>query len=178
MISATISLLICAATFAEAVPDGRVPVFVAPLVSDGVRHVDPGIASSVKDIEDELRRSGLFTVAASSERAVLTLVVVARHASGPGQAVGGVTALAGTMRGGNAQGVQQPSIQMPSLTAAVPVKGRVLETKLRVAGTEDTFLSGDGSESWRYTARQVVKDLAAWVKANPDSIPEVAPTSK
>jgi hypothetical protein len=55
------------------------------------------------------------------------------------------------------------------------MKGRVLETKLRVAGREETFLSGDDSESWRYTARQVVKDLTAWVNANRDAIPVKRP---
>jgi hypothetical protein len=81
------------------------------------------------------------------------------------------------MGGGNVAGVQPPSIEMSSFTTATTIKGRVLETKLRVADYEKSFLSGDGSESWRYTARQVVRDLTAWVKANRDTIPE-PPTAK
>jgi hypothetical protein len=160
MLSTSISVLIFATVFAQAVPSPRLTIFVGPQVREGFHEVDKVITDSIKDIEDELRRSGLFTIATSSERAELTLVVVARHTSGTGQTVGLISP------GENVAGVQQPGIQMSSLTPTTTIKGRVLETKLRVADYEKSFLSGDGSESWRYTARQVVKDVTAWVNAN------------
>ena len=178
MIAAAISLLLYAAAFAQAAPGAHLTVFVGHQLGDGSRHVGPGITDSVKDIEDELRRSGLFTIATSSEGAMLRLEVVARHTSGPGQTIAGVRALGGTMGGGNVEGMQQPSVQMSSLTTTPAIRGRVLETKLRVAGHEETFWSGDDSDSWRYTAKQVVKDLTTWVNTHPDAVAEAARTPR
>jgi hypothetical protein len=177
MISASLSVLILAATFTQALASPRLTISVGPQVGDEFSDVDTGIRDSIKDINDELRRSGLFTIATSQERAVLRLVVVARHASGISQTLG-ETSPGAIIGSGNAAGVQQPSIRMSSLTTTTTIVGRVLETKLRVGDSEKTFLSGDDlGGSWRYTARQLVKDLTGWVKANRDAIPEPVPTA-
>ena len=174
MISAALSVLVFAAALTQPVASPRLTVFVGPQVRDGFRDVDTGIRDSIEDIKDELRRSGLFTIAAGPGGAVLRLVVVARHTSGTGQTLG-VPSPAANMGSGNVAGLQQPSIQMPSLTTKATILGRVLETKLRIADSETTFLSGDDlGGSWRYTARQLVKDLTGWVNANRDAISQAA----
>jgi hypothetical protein len=75
MICACTSLILAAA-FAQAVPGPRITIFVGPQGRDGIHNVDSGIADSITDIKNELRRSGLFTLASNPDGAVLSLVVV------------------------------------------------------------------------------------------------------
>src|SRR5438105_4454917 len=56
--------------------EAKIAVFVAPQTREGFVDVDQGILDSIKDIQNELRSSRVFTLAPTPERATIALIVV------------------------------------------------------------------------------------------------------
>lgn len=129
----------------------KIMIFVGPQVRDGFIDMDSGIADSIKDIREELRTSGLFTVVAQPADAKILLTIVARRLSGDAGAVG--IPIGGGM------------------TVAAPQSFRVIDSILRVGDYQKPTTSGDDHAGlWRGAAKQVVKDITAWVEANRDRL--------
>jgi hypothetical protein len=91
----------------------RIQVFVGPATRDGFVDIDGGILDSIKDIQNELRRSKLFTVTNTRDGARLVLIVEGRRISG------------------NAGGVAMP---MGPSAVIVPISRHAIETTLHISG--------------------------------------------
>src|SRR5439155_12805830 len=68
--------------------EGKVTVFVGPQTRDRFVDVDAGILDSIKDIQDEFRRSRQFAIARTGEEAQIVLVVLGRRTPGDSGTVG------------------------------------------------------------------------------------------
>jgi hypothetical protein len=149
---AVIALLAGTTTPAATKPaaEGKITVFVGPQTRDGFADVDSGILDSIKDIQDEFRRSGQFAIARTSEEAQIVLVVLGRRTPGD----------SGTM-----------GIPAGTLTLQVPIKRRAIDTIVCVGSYEKPITSESGDDDrWKAAAKRVVKDVAAWVSANRSSL--------
>jgi hypothetical protein len=164
-------LIVCvvasaAAHNASAAEPARVSVFVGPQTREGFVDVDSGVLDSVKDIQNELKRSKQFDVVDSTNKATIVLIVVGRRISGNGGAVG-ITTPGTTFGGGTIAGVTQPTFTTPAMTTMVPIDRRAIDTLLRVGTYEKPITSEElNGAGWVYVARIVVKDITAWVEAN------------
>jgi hypothetical protein len=131
-------------------PTQRMQVFVGPAARDGFVDIDGGILDSIKDIQNELRRSKLFAVTDTREGATLVLIVERRRVSG------------------NAGGVAMP---IGTSAVVIPIDRHAIDTTLHFGTHEKAFTSDDnGNGTWRHAARQVAKDLTVWVTANREAI--------
>lgn len=144
-----------------------ISVFVGPHTRDGFVDVDAGVVDSIRDIQNELKRSRRFTVAPTADRATITLIVLGRRISGNAGAVG-ITTGGSTFGGGTIAGVPQPTYSTPGVTTMVPIDRRAIDVLLRFRAYEKPIVSEDesGSGVWRAAAQRVVKDVTAWVDAN------------
>lgn len=138
-----LGLLVPSASVASA-QDARPSVFVGPQIRDGFADVDAGIRDSIRDIQQEIRRSGVVTSAPHRDEAMLVLVVLARGIVTQGS-VGFSSAALGA-------GYVVPNT-VPTLT-----------TILRVGQYERMMQSEGGN--WRAAARSAVEDVMAWWEAN------------
>jgi hypothetical protein len=153
----------------------RVSIFVGPQTRDGFIDVDSGILDSIKDIQDEFRRSRQFVIAQTAEEATILLLVVGRRISGSAGAVG-VTTPGTTVGGGSIAGDPQPAITVPGVTMVAPINRRVIDTVLRVGTYGKAIASEDEqNDHWRTAAKQVVKDVTAWTAANQAALPRRQP---
>ena len=150
--------------FAE--PPPKTTIYVGPHVREGFVDVDSGVLDSIHDIQDELRRSPLFVVVATADKASIVLVVVGRRLSGNGGAVG-ITTPGTSFGGGSVAGVQQPTYTTPGVTTMIPIDRHAIDTILRVGAYEKAISSEEpNGAGWKYVARVVVKDVSAWLEAN------------
>ena len=137
-----VGLTLLSSVSIQASSQSKIAVSVGPQTRDGFVDVDSGTLDSIKDIQDELRKSQTFLLVEKPENAAIALFVARRRVTtgGGGMAVGSVM---------------------------VPFDRRSIETILRVGTYEKATISesGDGG-SWKGTARQVVKDLQVWADAN------------
>lgn len=145
----------------------RVSIYVGPQVRDGFVDMDAGIRDSIRDIQNELRRSSAFTVATDPAQSDVQLIVLGRRISGTAGAVG-VQTPGVTIGGGMIAGVPQPTFTTPGTTSVATLDRRAIDTLIRVRSYEKPITSEDesGSGVWRAVAQRVVRDLVAWVEAN------------
>lgn len=136
----------CLATLAsapvQASSQSRIAVSVGPQTRGGFVDADSGTLDSIKDIQDELKKSDAFTLAARIGDAKIVLLVSSRRVitGGGGVAIGSVM---------------------------VPLDRRSIETILKVGSYEKTTVSESAAGgTWRNAAKQVVKDLTVWADAN------------
>ncbi len=140
----------------QATREERIAIYVGPQTRDGFIDVDQGILDSIKDIQNEFRSSRQFQVVRTSDEATLVLVVVGRRIAGSS---GGVGVPIGF-----------------GMSVMIPVKRRAIDTVLRVGSYEKATTSEDDDrDSWRAAAKQVVKDVTAWVEANRSSLVKAKP---
>jgi hypothetical protein len=124
----------------------KVPIFIGPQVRDGFVDVDAGLLDSVQDIQKAFRHSDAFTLASTPEQAVLTLIIADRRTPGQSGAVG---------------------VPIGAATLFLPIKRRAIDSILKVGSYERAITSEtDDNDHWRAAARQVVKDVTAWLDAN------------
>lgn len=142
-----------------------VPIFVGPQTRDGFIDVDSGIAESIKDIQNEVKKSRLFSIVGSAQEATIVLRIVGRRLAGEAYSVG-INAPGATLGGGTVAGVKQPAYSMPGTTVSVPIFRYAIDTVLAVGAYEKPTTSIDEGGSWKGAAKQVVKDLTVWVEAN------------
>jgi hypothetical protein len=140
--------LVCALLFAGGIlrADQKTLIYVGPQLRDGYVDIDAGIVDSIKDIQDELRHSALFTLAPTPAKATIILVIVGRRTAGDNGSVG-----------------------IPIGTSAIflPIHHRAIDSVLHAGTYEKAITSEDDhSEQWRAAARRVVKDVTAWLIAN------------
>jgi hypothetical protein len=134
----------------EPFPSAIVAIFVGPQTRDGFIDVDAGILDSIRDIQGELKRSRRFTLAQSADRATIVLLVVGRRTPGSSGSIG---------------------VPIGNIAMFLPVKRRAVDTILRVGTYEKPITSeAEDNDSWRASARQVVRDVTAWVDANQQAI--------
>lgn len=137
-----VGLTLLSPALIDASSQSRIAVSVGPQTRGGFVDVDSGTIDSIKDIQDELRKSDAFTLVAKSDDAKIVLLVAGRRVitGGGGVAVGSVI---------------------------VPLNRRSIETVLKVGSYEKSTVSeSDGGGTWRSAAKQVVKDLTVWADAN------------
>jgi Sel1 repeat len=145
----------------------KVSIFIGPQIRDGFVDVDSGVIDSIRDIQNELKRSAQFVVVDEAQKATIVLVVVGRRLSGNGGAVG-ITTPGTTLGGGTIAGVQQPTFTTPGVTTMVPIDRHAIDTVLRVGTYERAITSEEPpyGSGWASVARVVVKDVTAWLEAN------------
>lgn len=143
----------------------KVAVFVGPQMRDGFIDIDSGIADSIQDITAEVRKSRILEIAAAEKDAAVVLRVLARRIAGEAGSVG-ITSPGTTLGGSTIAGVKQPTYTTPGTTVAVPFFRYAIDTTLSVGAYEKPTTSIDENSSWKGAAKQVVKDLTAWVEAN------------
>lgn len=149
-----IALLLVAITswqqfaLAQASPN-RVAIFVGPQIRDGFVDVDSGTISSIKEVQNEIRRSKLFSLVTAAADATIVLIVVGRGVPGSAGAIGFAI----------------PGVPGSVLTSSIDK--HAITTILRVGDYEKQLVSIDESGGgWILAARQVVKDVTAWTDAN------------
>ena len=133
----------------------KIAIFIGPQARDGFTDMDAGIRDSIKDIQQECQQGTVFSIAPTSEKASLTLIVIGRG-----------TPVAGSVGFGSNVGGLGYGFVIPN---AVPT----ITTSLRVGKYERTSSREGGS--WRHAAKMVVEDLAAWVEANRDALSRSKP---
>ena len=157
LIIATTTMIVVAPP-SSAQPAGRIAIFVGPQTRHGFIDVDEGVIDSIKDIENEFRRSNIFTMARTPDDATLVLLVVGRRIAGQSGSIG---------------------VPIGTMTMFLPVKRRAIDTILRVGSYERAMTSEDeNSDIWRGSAKQVVKDVTAWVVANRSALKLTAAQQK
>jgi hypothetical protein len=130
----------------EAAEPPRVSIFVGPQTRDGFIDTDAGLRDSIQDVQQAFRRADPFTLTATPALATLTLTIAARRIPAGDSASVGVP-IGGTI-------------------LFLPIKRRAIYSILRVGTYELAITSEADHDSWRSAARQVVKDVRAWVDAN------------
>jgi hypothetical protein len=124
-------------------------IFVGPQLRDGFLDIDSGIRDSIRDIQEELKRTE-FSLTQNREAATLTLIVVARGIVTNGS-VGFSSA---SVAGGTGSG----------FGFVVPNTVPTLTTLLRVGLYERVMQSEGGT--WSRAAKTVADDILAWWEAN------------
>jgi hypothetical protein len=130
---------------------GKIRVFVGPQTRDGFVDVDQAVLDSIEDVQNEFRRSKDFALVETRDEATLVLDIVARRTAGESGSVG---------------------VPIGTMTMFLPIKRRAIDSVLHVAAYEKAITSEDeNNDHWKAAAKQVVKDVAAWVKANRSRLP-------
>ncbi|MEO8361739.1 MAG: hypothetical protein ABI672_17020 [Vicinamibacteria bacterium] len=125
----------------------KVAVFVTAQMLDGLSNVDRGIRDSIKDIQSEIQRSKEFTLAPTTEDAAVIITVIGRNTPGNSHRV--------------------PFPVGPGMSMMMPVRRRAIDIVLRVGSVQREMTSEpEGDDRWKAAAKQVVKDVAAFVDAN------------
>jgi hypothetical protein len=140
------------AALAQTKGDVKVKIYVGPQTRNGFVDIDSGIQDSIKDVQDELRKSKSFTVVNNVDEAELVLLVVGRRSIEEGAT--------GVSTGGSTIG----GVKQPTVTKMTPKYHRAVDTILRVGKYEKPILSEE--DTWRGAANQAVKDVTVWVEAN------------
>jgi hypothetical protein len=136
-----------------------VSIYVGPNVRNGFVDIDKGVQDSIEDLRQELRRNSSLRLVADEAAARLKLYVAGRSKANTGDSV--VTGQGSATAGGAASGVG----------VAVAIEGYRVETILRVGDYERQF-TGESKSRWKGCARSIAEDLAIWLKANQDHIPD------
>lgn len=143
--------LVMALAAMPAIAQPRIAIFVGPNTREGFVDVDQGVLDSIKDIQNELIHTKRFTLARTADAATLTLTVVGRGTTGNNGAVG---------------------VPIGTMTVMMPVKRQAISTILRRGTYERPMTSADeNSDAWRASAKQVARDVVAWVDANRSMLP-------
>ncbi|MEO5760739.1 MAG: hypothetical protein ABIR28_00360 [Vicinamibacteria bacterium] len=146
-ISSEIGAAFAAAEAAETPATPKVAAFVTAQMRDGLANVDHGIRDSIKDIQSEVRRSKEFTLAQEAEDAVVIITVIGRNTPGNSHRV--------------------PFPVGPGMSMMMPVRRRAIDIILRVGSVQREMTSEpEGDDRWKAAAKQLVKDVAAFVDAN------------
>ena len=145
------SLVLSASAVSAQGPPG---VFVGPQIRDGFADIDAGIRDSIRDIQQEIRRSGALVFAQDREEATLVLIVLARGIVTNGS-VGFSSGTSSTFDGTGTGS---------SFGFVVPNTTPTLTTILRIGRYEKRMQSEGGT--WRGAAKSAVEDVMAWWDAN------------
>lgn len=141
-----VGLLCLLPSLSVAQDTSKVSVFVGPQIRHGFADVDEGIIDSLKDIQDEVRASDVFSLARSRDGADMLVIVLGRGIITEGSAG------FGSLSGGFGMLLTLPN-QTPTISAV-----------LKVGSYERTMQVQHGQ--WRGVAKQLVKDLTLWLDAN------------
>lgn len=154
----------------QSTPQRPVTIWVGPQVRDGFVDVDQGVTDAIKDVQRELRDSNRVAVVEKPEHATILVRIVGRRYSGDAGAVGITTG--STVTGGSTiAGVTQPAYVTPGVTTTIAMQRRTIDAVLAVGAYEKILASEDATyDTWRGAAKQLAKDVLAWLAANRDRL--------
>ena len=124
----------------------KVAIFVGPQIRDGFVDVDSGIMDSIRDVQNEFRHSDQFVLTPTADGATIVLTIVSRRTPGDSGSVG---------------------VPIGATTMFLPIKRRAIDTIMKVGSYErSTTSEAEDNDTWRASAKKVVKDVTVWLEAN------------